>query len=324
MFSLILILLCLTTIYAYWRETGSSLDKQNQLLKKIEYSREKYNKILAEYRIRVSEENERRHNILKLYEINHSLSHLLDIKEIHRVFISELKNTRMINEIRMIDKPSKNPKGFSCFALKGEKEDIYLSLKCSDENLLREFPYLLSHISLIIERASAYKKLEKLSITDSLTNLANRRHFTERYREEFNRSKKFGLNLSFSIVDIDHFKRYNDTYGHLAGDAVLRKLSFFLKENLREIDFLGRFGGEEFSAFLPETSKEQAVMVAERLRIKLEDTEFNIYDEKMKLTVSIGIAQFPVDSDKTEILIEKADTALYKAKKQGRNRVCIL
>lgn len=324
MFGLILIAICLITIYAYWEETSSSLDKQNQLLKKIEYSQKKYNKILGGYRIRVSEENERRHNILKLYEINHSLSHLLDVKEIHSVFMNKLKDTRMVSEIKTINDLSKNPKGFSCFALKGEDEDIYISLKCIDENLLNELPYLFSHINLIIERASAYRKLEKLSITDSLTNLANRRYFTERYKEEFNRSKKFGLNLSFLIVDIDHFKRYNDTYGHLTGDAVLRKLSFFLKENLREIDFLGRFGGEEFSAFLPETSKEQAVMVADRLRIELEDTEFNIYDEKIKLTVSIGIAQFPVDSDKIEILIEKADTALYKAKKQGRNRVCVL
>ena len=143
----------------------------------------------------------------------------------------------------------------------------------------------------------------------------------ERYEDEFRRSEKFKFDLSFLMVDIDHFKNYNDTFGHLVGDVILREVANLLKENIREIDFVGRFGGEEFSIFLPETSKEQAISVSERLREKIAESEIQAYDEKVRLSISIGVATFPEDSRDKGLLIEIADKALYQAKQKGRNRV---
>ena len=124
------------------------------------------------------------------------------------------------------------------------------------------------------------------------------------------------------MIDIDHFKTYNDNYGHLVGDVILRELAKSLRESIREIDFIGRFGGEEFSVFLPQTAKDQALQVAERLREIIANTEFSAYDETLRLTVSIGVANFPLNSRDKDFLIEIADKSLYKAKQEGRNRVC--
>ena len=184
--------------------------------------------------------------------------------------------------------------------------------------------YILAHqLMLGIKRAVLYQKVQELSITDRLTHLFTRRYFSERFNEELERSKKIKCNFSFLMVDIDHFKECNDHYGHLVGDAVLREAAKTVKENIRQVDFAGRYGGEEFAVIFTETDKEQAKFAAERIRKAVEDKRIEVYDEELRITVSIGIATFPEDGQQVQILIDKADSALYQAKESGRNRVCI-
>lgn len=176
--------------------------------------------------------------------------------------------------------------------------------------------------ALEVKKVFLYEKVEELAITDGLTGLFVRRYFMDRFEEELKRSKRYGFNFAFLMVDIDNFKKCNDTYGHLVGDVVLRDVGKIIKEHVREIDLVGRFGGEEFSIVFPETTRDGALMAAERLRKNVEANIFKAYDEKLKLTVSIGVAIYPKDSDNAKELIDKADEAMYAAKKSGKNIVC--
>jgi len=167
-----------------------------------------------------------------------------------------------------------------------------------------------------------YKKFQLLSITDDLTQIYNRRHFTDELRKEIERSKRFSLNLSLIILDIDKFKYNNDTYGHIFGDRIIKSIAVFLTQATRKIDFIARYGGDEFVIFMPETEKNMANVLAERLQLKLSQYSFNNYELPIKNTLSIGIAGFPNDAANEDELIHHADIALYAAKKEGGNRVC--
>lgn len=187
---------------------------------------------------------------------------------------------------------------------------------------LERFSILAVQFALEIKRALLYEIVEELAITDSLTGLYVRRYFFERLSEESNRSKKYKFKFAFLMIDIDNFKNANDTYGHLVGDIILKDVGRLMKESVREIDLVARYGGEEFSLVLPETGKEDARLVGERIRKKIEECIFRAYDEKLKVTVSIGISVYPDDSIDLKSLIEKADRALYVGKKAGKNVVC--
>ncbi|MFC2074716.1 diguanylate cyclase [Bdellovibrionota bacterium] len=165
-------------------------------------------------------------------------------------------------------------------------------------------------------------KLQKMAATDSLTKLGNRRFFTKRLEEELLRIERYQRPLSILVVDVDHFKHYNDLGGHLKGDQALRKISKILKENCRSVDTVARYGGEEFVLLLPETDKNGAMETAERLRRSIEETTFP-FERKLpnqNLTVSIGVATAPTHCAPKNLL-KKGDSALYKAKKKGRNCV---
>ncbi len=184
--------------------------------------------------------------------------------------------------------------------------------------------HILAHQFILgIKRAVLYEKVQELVIRDSLTQILSRRYFMERFSEEVNRSRKFSYSLACLMIDIDNFKDLNDRYGHLVGDAILKEASKIIKDSIRQIDILGRYGGEEFCLALPETKKEEARFAAERIREAIEDKAIRAYDEDLKITISIGIAVLPEDALDTEALIDRADQALYKAKQAGRNRVCI-
>lgn len=174
-----------------------------------------------------------------------------------------------------------------------------------------------------IKNALIHKRTEKLAFTDPLTELYNHRFFQETLLQEFTRSQRYKKPLSLMIIDIDFFKKFNDTYGHLVGDKVLKHVSAIFKSSMREqIDTVARYGGEEFGVILPETSLEGAATFAERIRSKVEESFIPEGDKKLKVTLSIGVSCIPVTKcTKTSDLIEAADQALYKAKAEGRNQV---
>lgn len=178
-------------------------------------------------------------------------------------------------------------------------------------------------ISITLTNAQHYERTRKLSLLDPLTELANRRSFSLRIENEFQRHKRYGSGLSVVMLDIDHFKAVNDTYGHPAGDMILKQLAGIVKSLIRESDFAARYGGEEFIILLPEISEEQSGFFAERLRLIVQNHAFkiNIPPYELKITVSLGICSVSSAMKNYRVLIKNADDALYKAKNAGRNIV---
>lgn len=187
---------------------------------------------------------------------------------------------------------------------------------------LDKFHILAGQFILGYKRALLFKLVQQLAITDTLTGAFSRRYFLERLSEEMERSGKFNYNVSFLMLDVDHFKLHNDRFGHLVGDTILREISAVIRANIRQVDLFGRWGGEEFAIILPEAVKSEALVVAQRIRYAIESKNIRAYDEDLKLTVSIGVSTFPADAKNQERLIEQADEALYRAKNSGRNKAC--
>ncbi len=184
------------------------------------------------------------------------------------------------------------------------------------------FIILTGQFAIQFQRVFLYKKVQEMSITDSLTDVSTRRYFLERTGEEIRRSMRHKSNLSFLMLDLDYFKEKNDRYGHLVGDVILKEVANILKSSLREIDIIGRYGGEEFAIVLAGIGREGAFQVAERIRRGIEGAVFKAYDESISTSVSIGIGVFPEDAVDIDGLVDSADKALYRAKETGRNRVC--
>ena len=174
--------------------------------------------------------------------------------------------------------------------------------------------------SSALSNAMLFEKTQDLAIRDSLTGLYVQRHFFERLREEHHRALRSGKALSLLMCDLDHFKAANDRWGHGAGDLMLIRFAEILHEEV-EGGVLARYGGEEFAVLLPQVSKEKAAALADRIRKAMESSSFSIRRQKVRMTVSIGVASLPVDTLDEEDLVKKADEALYRAKHQGRNEV---
>ena len=175
------------------------------------------------------------------------------------------------------------------------------------------------------ELAEANSRLAQLAVTDGLTQLYNHRHFHERLSLEVERSNRNGLPLSLFMIDVDHFKYYNDHHGHPAGDDVLRQLARIMSDGRRANDFCARYGGEEFCVVLVDTPKLMAAKLAERMRERVNQHAFAHAEEQPdgRLTVSIGVATFPNDAREAESLVRAADQAMYRAKAAGRDRVVL-
>lgn len=175
----------------------------------------------------------------------------------------------------------------------------------------------------ISERKQLERELEHRAHTDVLTGLSNRRHFYELAEHEVARARRYGTPLAALMLDIDHFKQINDSYGHPVGDTVLQKLSEVCRKILRENDIIGRLGGEEFAILLPEAGPERAMEVAERLRLAAENTGIALAQEKhIHFFVSIGVTSMVASDENVDAMLKRADEALYAAKNSGRNRVC--
>jgi diguanylate cyclase (GGDEF)-like protein len=197
-----------------------------------------------------------------------------------------------------------------------------------DENDLRLLSVMGGIASLALHNAKLYQRTQELAITDGLTGLYVQKYFRERLAEEVLRSKSHDLPLSVAIIDVDFFKIINDTYGHAAGDVVLRQVAALLRRRLRETDFVARYGGEEFAVIMMQTDVREASMVCEDIRKCLENERLFLPIESfqpiyVRVTVSVGIALLDAGIITGDELLKAADEALYKAKRSGRNRIDI-
>jgi diguanylate cyclase (GGDEF)-like protein len=192
-----------------------------------------------------------------------------------------------------------------------------------DQTTFERLRAFSNQLSIGLQKSLLYEKILKLSITDGLTKLFSHRYFQQRLEEECILAKRYSLNLTLLILDIDYFKHYNDTYGHVAGDSVLMDVSRILKQQSENTQIVARYGGEEMVVLAPETPKESGRILAEKIREAIEKNKFSVGEISTTVTVSIGVATLPEDARDPEELIAKADEALYRAKNLGRNRVIV-
>ncbi|MFC1855434.1 diguanylate cyclase [Thermodesulfobacteriota bacterium] len=179
---------------------------------------------------------------------------------------------------------------------------------------------LVNQCAISISNAKMYLKMEMMATTDGLTGLYNHKCFQDRIAEEMERLSRYPENICVLLMDIDHFKNINDTYGHPIGDKVLKSVASEFADSLRKVDFAARYGGEEFVAILVNTDEVGGKKMGDRIRSRIENKKINIGDKEISITVSVGIATFPEDSKDKKGLINLADAALYHAKETGRNR----
>jgi diguanylate cyclase (GGDEF)-like protein/PAS domain S-box-containing protein len=206
-------------------------------------------------------------------------------------------------------------------------ENVSISAIIDSKNIITHFVAVKEDVTIRKESEEKIRllnaELGQLAITDYLTNLYNRRYFMQRGDKEFKRSKRHKHPLALLMLDIDEFKKVNDIYGHEVGDLALRQVATVLKSSLRETDILGRIGGEEFAALLPNTALRDAFVLAERIRRTMESASFQTLDANtlLTITISIGAAVFTNEMSDIDDLLRNADAALYQAKSNGRNCV---
>jgi diguanylate cyclase (GGDEF)-like protein len=236
-------------------------------------------------------------------------------------FLSMLKARPDLQDVPVIILTGMNDQERKIRGLERGASD-YITKPFDPEELVARVKVHLKIKKLQDELKRSNELLLELSNTDHLTGLFNRRYMMEALDKEVQRSIRKGGNLSLIMLDIDHFKQVNDGYGHLQGDAVLQKVALQLQKELRSYDCAARYGGEEFVAILPDSSLKEAVFVADRIRLSVQNTHFNGPLSSLNLTVSLGVANFSQEhSPNVDSFIKLADDALYRAKDYGRNRV---
>ncbi|HAH19931.1 MAG: hypothetical protein A2Y00_08460 [Omnitrophica WOR_2 bacterium GWF2_43_52] len=255
-----------------------------------------------------------------LYEVTKELSKPLEEEDILNTFREKITALFNLSEAEFVESPDAS--GKSVFRISANQKTYYFAVRDSVSVNRVKMMVMVNQLELFLKRAELYREIQELSITDSLTGVYVRRYFMERFKEEQVRAKQNNLALSFLIIDVDNFKTYNDTYGHITGDFILREIGRILSGSLRQIDMCARYGGEEFCIMLPETIKEKAYLVAERIRLNMEKARISAFHERFNCTISIGVSSYPEDAEQISRLIDKADKALYIAKAKGRNRVC--
>ncbi len=203
------------------------------------------------------------------------------------------------------------------YSIESDRPDVYF------EDIVQIFKTLIENAQVAFARALLYQRMEKLATTDGLTELNNHRHFQELLSKEIERTRRYGSSVALLLMDIDHFKSFNDTYGHPVGDLVLKEISKCIRKSLRTNDIAARYGGEEFTVIVPESNEQGALIIAERIRSTIENHVIDSNGRQLRVTVSIGIAAFPSLAANQPQLIDSADKALYHSKEHGRNRVTI-
>lgn len=202
--------------------------------------------------------------------------------------------------------------------------EVAESKKLSDRE--EQFLSILARsTALALENSELHKRTEELTIIDELTETFNYRYFIQKLQEEKKRAQRYDLPVSLIMVDIDWFKKLNDSYGHETGNIVLKELSRIIKRCIRDVDIFARYGGEEFVVILPQTAAAEASLIGERIREQVERTVIDAGTPgKLKITVSVGVSSFPENGRSQEELVSVADQALYRAKGSGKNAVCTL
>jgi diguanylate cyclase (GGDEF)-like protein len=190
-----------------------------------------------------------------------------------------------------------------------------------DGDQIRVGRSILKFMSGANVEANYHEEIYRLMTVDALTQVFNKRYFNEALEREHNRAQRYKRELSLALFDLDHFKAINDAHGHLAGDAVLRQLAAEVKPRLREQDIFARVGGEEFAVLLPEIGADGAMTAGDKVRRIVEAATFLVETLPLRVTVSVGVASLESDSKEAVTLYERADAALYEAKRSGRNRV---
>lgn len=263
--------------------------------KEVIFSNEKFLKFF--HVSSVEEFNKKNETICNIFLENPDMFH----PKGHQDWIQALQETKHEKDrvVSILDE-EENPQTF------------IVSLKCIEQSLHAIF--ILTSITSITQEKDAYAKK---AYTDTLTNIPNRLYFEEQFHKEIARYKRDDIPLSFIILDIDKFKNFNDTHGHLVGDEILKSLAHKIKVQTRETDIFARWGGEEFVKILANTSLDDAKQVAEKLRTTIENHTF---ENDLKVTCSFGVAEFTKDDTKNSLML-RADQALYRAKENGRNRV---
>ncbi|MBN2830723.1 MAG: sensor domain-containing diguanylate cyclase [Candidatus Omnitrophica bacterium] len=313
-------------------ETG---EEANRIWSQIENERKDLDDLISAYEASSSSNNGSGTNFNKqvqkmrfsIHDANETLLSLVALEGMPLHLTSETitnyRNTPIVqmlknDEIILIPLKAKNKINGIIVA------DNFINREPITKDDIRMLNMLANQAGLAIENSQLYEKTLMLTNSDSLTELWNHGYFQFLLHTELEKSRAMQKPLSLLMLDIDYFKVYNDALGHQTGDKILKELATLLKNQSRKIDFVCRYGGEEFAIILPQTDKKEALMIAERLRMDTEKYTFayeNILPNK-KLTVSLGVASFPEDGLLPAELISASDKFLYQAKNKGRNQSC--
>jgi two-component system cell cycle response regulator len=327
MLSLIILILLSVFLYIWLKKIFAR--RFSEIQRDFTLRLKEYDKIRADNAKLKNDNNELKLTLeqtVALYNITKQICKHLEVAKVFSAFEEEISKYIRVHECMLIEGEIAPVlyKDYMVLPLKIDTEYLgYLVAKGVEEKDRDKFHILANQFLLGVKRSLLYQKVQELSIIDGLTGIWSRRYFLERFREELKRSKQFRHSFAFLMVDIDHFKEYNDRYGHLVGDVILREVARIIKDSLRQIDLICRYGGEEFSIILTETDKTGAMLAAERIRKSVETRHIHAYDEDLTVTISVGISVFPSQGRDTHKLIDKADQALYQAKQTGRNKVCV-
>lgn len=322
----ILSLLYVVVVITYIQKLITNIKQEN--LNMIARRRKIYEAMLDQQKAlsasKVGVENEAI-KIFTLYDMTKEITKSLSQQDAFQIFKEKLEKHVRFQSCELISNPvelNTDTEEEFLFQLKSKNIQMgYISIEALDPDDREKAAILCHQFALALRRVILYQEIEHTAITDSLTDMYTRRYTLQRLEEELGRSKAHTFSVAFLMIDVDKFKDCNDKYGHLVGDQILREVAQIIRHSIREIDIPGRYGGEEFCIVLPDTDIKGARFVAERIRSATQDKIIKAYDATLSVTVSVGIATFPNDAKKKDELIDKADWSLYKAKKQGRNRV---
>jgi len=314
-------------VFEIWKKRREFIKSQKEKLSELAKTRKRLYAELEENKRKNAEAEKDANKEVHLYEIIKDITKTLDDIEMFRIFKKKLGQYIRFEDCIFIDSsqfPAFEKIEYYFFPLRVENNiEGYLGIKGCKEDDLDVFHILANQFSLGMRRIKLYKAIEEVAIRDELAGTYVRKYVLDRFFESLIRASKYNMPLGFLMIDIDNFKKCNDIYGHLVGDAVLKEVANRIKGAAREIDLVGRYGGEEFCVILIDTDKEGEYRAGERVCQAISSKPVMAYNDTINVTVSIGAASFPEDGKDPYTIIEAADRALYSAKSTGKNKVVL-